>query len=37
MRMIYVENSQANVSILDEYEDILKKNDLSKKNMSLPV
>ena len=37
IRMIYIENSQTNGSILDEYDDILKKNDQNKKNMSLPV
>jgi len=35
--LVYVENSQANLSILDEYEEILKKNDPNKKNMTLPI
>ena len=37
LKTMYVENSQASASILEEYEDILKKNEPNKKNMTLPI
>lgn len=37
LKTMYVENNQSSTSILDEYDEILKKNESQKKNMSLPI
>lgn len=37
LRMMYIENSQSTTSGLEEYDDILKKNDSNKQNMILPI
>ena len=37
LNTLYVENTGATESLFAEYEDILKKNDPDKKNMTLPL
>jgi len=37
LRTVYVENSQANASVFEDYEELLGRNDPDKENMKLPV